>query len=80
MSISRRHLHASANPDARLDNLACGNELALGFRDETQRFSPKRGASLPDYLIGGNPREFPGFEFDETALCRFEPEPLDVSV
>jgi hypothetical protein len=49
-------------------------------RDETQRFSPKRGASLPDYLIGGNPCNLSGFEFAETALCLSEPELLDVTV
>jgi hypothetical protein len=52
----------------------------VGLRNETQRFSPKRRASLPDYLIGGNPHEFFGFEFAETTLCFFEPEPVDVSV
>jgi len=43
-------------------------------RDETQRFSPKRGASLLDNVPGRNPDDLSGLELAQAALRLLKPE------
>jgi hypothetical protein len=50
------------------------------LRDETQRFLPKCGAGLSDYLLGGNPGDLSGLEFVQPPLGLLKPELLSMDI
>src|SRR5213594_3620286 len=48
--------------------------------DETQRFSPKRGAGLPDHLLSGDSSDLPGLDLAQPAFRLLTPELLSVGI
>lgn len=60
-----------------LVEVGCRNERPV-LRNETRFVSPKRGAGLLDYLLGGDPGDLPGLELPQPSLGLLKPELLSI--
>src|SRR5207249_4424107 len=47
---------------------------------QTQRFSPKRGAGLPDHLLSGDPSDLPELDLAQPASRLLTPELLSIGI
>ena len=47
---------------------------------QTQRFSPKRGAGLPDHLLSGDSSDLPGLGLAQPAFRLLTPELLSIGI